>query len=109
MNVNEADGLLFLGFPLHPPKKPSVERAAHLAEVAVPMLFLQGAADALAELQLLQPVIGSLGPRAALKIIPAADHSFHVPARSGQTDGDVMEVLLDTIEEWVGDIIARPA
>jgi predicted alpha/beta-hydrolase family hydrolase len=93
-------GLLFLGFPLHPQKKPSTDRAAHLSDVAIPMLFLQGAADALADMALIEPVVAALGARATLKSIPAADHSFHVPARSGRTDDDVLTELHDTIHAW---------
>src|ERR1700680_2552563 len=83
-------GLAFLGFPLHPAGKPSSDRARHLADVRVPMLFLQGTRDNLAELSLLEPVVDRLGPSASLHRVEAADHSFHVPARSGRKDGEVM-------------------
>ena len=82
-------GLVFLGFPLHPAGKPGRERAEHLADVDIPMLFLQGTRDALAELDHLQPVIKSLGKRATLKLFDDADHSFHVPARTGRKDAEV--------------------
>ncbi len=82
-------GLAFLGFPLHPAKRPSDERAKHLFDVHVPMLFLQGARDALADAQLLSSVTTRLGERASLHLIADADHSFHVPARTGRKDADV--------------------
>lgn len=94
-------GLGFLGFPLHPAGKPADERAAHLAEVRVPMLFLQGARDDLAHLPLLEPVVRRLGERAVLEVFPDADHSFHVPARSGRKDADVMAALLDALTAWI--------
>jgi hypothetical protein len=95
-------GLVFLGFPLHPPKKPSNERAKHLFEVTIPMLFLQGTRDELADLSLLEPVCSELGPRATLKLFQDADHSFHVPARSGRKDSEVRLELLDFIADWMG-------
>lgn len=94
-------GLVFLGFPLHPAGKPSRERAAHLAGVKVPMLFLQGTRDALASLDLLAPVCAGLGARATLHIVADADHSFHVPAKSGRRDADVMQEMLDTVAAWM--------
>jgi predicted alpha/beta-hydrolase family hydrolase len=94
-------GLVFLGFPLHPAGKPSIERAAHLADVAVPMLFLQGSRDTLAELPLLRPVVTQLGSRATLEVFEDADHSFHVPVRSGRTDAQVMQALLDAAAAWM--------
>jgi predicted alpha/beta-hydrolase family hydrolase len=93
-------GLVFFGFPLHPAGKPSDERAAHLSDVAVPMLFLQGMRDTLADTDLLRSVIKRLGGRATLQLFPDADHSFHVPARSGRKDADVMEEMLDVVAEW---------
>ena len=90
-------GLIFLGFPLHGAGKPSDERAAHLAEVKVPMLFLQGSRDDLAHLDLLKPVVKSLGARATLKVFEDADHSFHVPARTGKKDADVLAAVLDAL------------
>lgn len=94
-------GLALLGFPLHPAGKPSSERAAHLAEVKIPMLFLQGTRDALAELDLLEPVVKGLGSRATLHLVQEADHSFHVLKRSGRTDREVMAELLDAFATWV--------
>jgi predicted alpha/beta-hydrolase family hydrolase len=97
-------GLAFLGFPLHPAGKPSDERAAHLLEVRVPMLFLQGARDELAAIELLEPVVARLGERATLKLFPYADHSFHVPARSGRKDADLRAELLDAFAGWVKQV-----
>jgi predicted alpha/beta-hydrolase family hydrolase len=95
-------GLVFFGFPLHPAGKPATDRAKHLAEVNIPMLFLQGTRDALADLALLQPVTERLGRRASLHVVGGADHSFHVPARSGRTDEDVMGEILDAVSIWLG-------
>jgi hypothetical protein len=100
-------GLVFLGFPLHPAGKPASDRADHLAEVEIPMLFVQGSADKLAELKLLGPVIDGLGARASLHLLEAADHSFHVPVRSGRTDAEVMTEVLDTLSAWIGKIAVR--
>jgi len=100
-------GLAFLGFPLHPPDKPSNERAKHLFEVGIPMLFLQGTRDEFAQLELLEPLGRELGARATLKFFPDADHSFHVPARSGRKDPEVRAELLDAMVEWMGRIAAR--
>lgn len=94
-------GLVFLGFPLHPAGKPSSERAAHLAEVKIPMLFLQGTRDALAELELLEPVVKGLGSRAKLHLAQEADHFFHVLKRSGRDDREVMAEVLDAFAAWV--------
>jgi len=94
-------GLAFLGFPLHAAGKPSIDRADHLTEVDVPMLFLQGTNDKLAEMQLLKPVVERLKPLATLHVIEAADHSFHVPARSGRNDREVMDEILDALAAWV--------
>ena len=99
--IPQVRGLAFLGFPLHPPGKPSATRAEHLASVSVPMLFLQGSRDDFAELALLEGVVGGLGSRATLHLIPDADHSFHVPARSGRKDADVRVELLDTLAGWM--------
>ena len=93
--------LAFLGFPLHPAGKPSAERAEHLREVKIPMLFLQGTRDELAELELLQPLIDRLGARATLKLLPDADHSFHVPARTGRKDAEVRAEMLDAFAAWI--------
>ncbi len=94
-------GLIFLGFPLHPPGKPSDERAAHLTDVKVPMLFLQGTRDEFAELSLLQPVVQKLGSRATLQLFDDADHSFHVPARSGRKDPEVLAELVGSASAWM--------
>ena len=99
-------GLAFLGFPLHPAGKPSDERARHLFDVRVPMLFLQGSRDALADLALLRPVIDKLGDRASLRVFDDADHSFHVPARSGRRDNDVRRELLDALAAWILTVAA---
>jgi predicted alpha/beta-hydrolase family hydrolase len=97
-------GLAFLGFPLHPAGKPADARAAHLFEIGVPMLFLQGTRDALADLALLRPLVQRLGERASLRLFEDADHSFHVPARSGRKDADVMHDLLDALAQWIGGL-----
>ncbi|MGL4289467.1 MAG: alpha/beta hydrolase family protein [Phreatobacter sp.] len=94
-------GLVFFGFPLHPAGKPSTERATHLQDIALPMVFLQGTHDALAELDLLRPTIAGLGSRAALALFDDADHSFHVPARSGRKDVDVLAAILDATADWM--------
>ena len=96
----EVRGLAFVGFPLHPAKKPSTERAAHLSDVKIPMLFLQGTRDDLADLTLLEPIVQKLGSSATMKRIEAADHSFHVLARSGRKDNEVMDELADAIASW---------
>ena len=94
-------GLVFVGFPLHAPGKPSDERARHLFDVEIPMLFLQGTRDEFAELQLLQTVWQKLGNNSTLKLFPDADHSFHVPARTGRKDAEVLAELLDTLADWI--------
>jgi predicted alpha/beta-hydrolase family hydrolase len=94
-------GLAFLGFPLHAPGKASDERAAHLTEVTIPMLFLQGSRDDFADLSLLQPLVRKLGAGATLKLFDDADHSFHVPARSGRSDAEVREEMLDALAQWM--------
>lgn len=99
-------GLVFLGFPLHPAGKPSNDRAKHLADVHIPMLFLQGTRDTLAEVALLEPVVERLGPSARLHLADGADHSFHVLARSGRHDRDVMNEILDTFAGWIGTTVA---
>ena len=93
-------GLAFLGFPLHPAGRPSVTRASHLADVGIPMLFLSGTRDALAEMSLLRSVVAGLGRRAALHTLEQADHSFHVPARSGRKDAEVLCEALDAFSAW---------
>jgi predicted alpha/beta-hydrolase family hydrolase len=97
-------GLVFVGFPLHPAGKPSDERAAHLADIEQPMLFLQGTRDELAQLDLLQPVIGRLGDKATLELFDDADHSFHVRARSGRTDAQVLAAMLDAMARWIARV-----
>lgn len=99
-------GLVFAGFPLHPAGKPATDRAAHLAGVRVPMLFLQGTRDALADLDLMRQTIEALGSRAALHVIEGGDHSFHVLARSGRKDDEVREELLDTMAGWMKSTLA---
>lgn len=96
----DVKGLVFVGFPLHPAKKPASERGTHLADVKIPMLFLQGTRDELADLTLLEPLVERLGTVATLKKIEGADHSFHVLARSGRNDREVLEELADTIARW---------
>ena len=98
-------GLAFLGFPLHPAGKPSSERAGHLDDVKIPMLFLQGTRDALAELSLLEPVVKGLGSRAMLHLLDAADHSFHVLKSSGRNDRAVMDEALDAFAAWVDEVV----
>jgi predicted alpha/beta-hydrolase family hydrolase len=100
-------GLCFFGFPLHPAGKPAAERGAHLAEIDVPMLFLQGTKDALADVGLIEPLVASLAPRATLHLVTAADHSFHVPARSGRKDAQVMEEILDAMADWTARILGE--
>jgi hypothetical protein len=97
-------GIAFLGFPLHPAGKPSVTRARHLADVGVPMLFLQGTRDTLAEVALIEPVVQRLGSRATLHLVGGADHSFHVLARSGRNDREVMNEILDAFARWVDSL-----
>jgi predicted alpha/beta-hydrolase family hydrolase len=94
-------GIVFLGFPLHPPRKPSDTRGRHLADVSIPMLFLQGSRDELAELALIQALVFRLGDRATINVFDDADHSFHVPARSGRTDREVMLELVRTVTQWI--------
>ena len=94
-------GRVFFAFPLHTAGKPSTDRAAHLADVQIPMLFLSGTKDTLAELELLKPVVAGLGARATLALFAEADHAFHVPARTGRKDAEVMAELLDTAAAWM--------
>lgn len=96
-------GLAFFGFPLHPAGAPSAERGRHLFDVQVPMLFLQGTRDALASLDQLEPLCGKLGRRETLKLFADADHSFHVPARSGRKDAEVMSEMLDEFAAWADE------
>ena len=94
-------GLVFVGFPLHPPGKPGDERGAHLFDVQIPMLFLQGTRDEFAELSLLQDMIKKLGARATLKLFDDADHSFHVPARTGKKDPQIRAEMAEAMAEWM--------
>ncbi len=94
-------GLAFLAFPLHPTERPGTERATHLQQVEIPMLFIQGTRDPLADLGLLRPLVASLGARATLHLLDDADHSFHVPARSGRKDSDVQAAALDALCSWL--------
>jgi predicted alpha/beta-hydrolase family hydrolase len=93
-------GLVFAAFPLHPPGNAGTERARHLERITIPMLFLQGTKDAFAELSLLRDVVTGLGDRAMLHLIDGADHSFHVPKRSGRTDADVLAELANVVADW---------
>ena len=99
-------GLAFVGFPLHPAGKPSTDRADHLAKIDIPMLFLQGTRDSLAEAALIEPVVQRLGSRATLHLAEGADHSFHVLARSGRNDREAMNEILDAFAGWANSIIA---
>jgi len=101
------DGLAFLGFPLHPAGRPSQDRAEHLFEVQIPMLFLQGARDSLASLDQLEPVCKQLGKRATLTLFADADHSFHMPARTGRKDAQVLDDVLDALAAWLDSVMLR--
>ncbi|MBI5472260.1 MAG: dienelactone hydrolase family protein [Ignavibacteriae bacterium] len=98
-------GIVFFGFPLHPAGEPSDARAEHLSAVKAPMLFLQGTRDTLADLSLLKPVCKKLGKRATLFVVDEADHSFHVPKRTGKSDGDVLIELANTVAHWSAGIV----
>ena len=100
-------GLVFLGFPLHPPGRPDDKRAQHLDAVRIPMLFLQGDRDEFAELQLLRPVVKRLGTRATLHLVEGGDHSFHVLKRSGRTDAEALHELVQTIVAWMDNVTGR--
>jgi len=97
-------GLAFLGFPLHAAGRPSVARGAHLRDVALPMLFLQGTRDKLAELELLRPVLGAVEPPPRLHVLDGADHGFHVLKRSGRTDVEVLDEACDALAAWVREL-----
>ena len=97
-------GLVFVGFPLHPPGKPGDERGAHLFDVPIPMLFLQGTRDEFAELGLLQDLVKKLGARATLKLFDDADHSFHVPARTGKKDPQIRAEMAEAMAEWMPQV-----
>jgi predicted alpha/beta-hydrolase family hydrolase len=97
-------GLVFVGFPLHPPNRPGTKRAEHLARVTVPMLFLQGTRDAFADPKLLEPICANLGSRATLRTFEGADHSFHMLKSSGTNDSAVLRSLVENIAGWIGEI-----
>ena len=99
-------GLAFLGFPLHPAGRPSQDRGAHLFDVQIPMLFLQGTRDSLASLDQIQPLCNKLGRRATLKLFMDADHSFHVPARTDRKDSQVLADMIDAFVAWFDHVIA---
>jgi hypothetical protein len=98
-------GLVFFGFPLHPPNRPGTKRAVHLSRVTVPMLFLQGTRDAFADLQLLRPICTRLGSRATLKVVEGADHSFHVLKASGKNDAEVLHDLAGCVALWTSQVL----
>ncbi len=98
-------GLAFLAFPLHPAKRPGIDRAEHLFDVRVPMLFLQGTRDELAEIQLMELLLARLGKGTSSSLIDGADHSFHVPARSGRNDADVLSEVATTLAAWVDSLL----
>ncbi|GMR13128.1 MAG: alpha/beta hydrolase [Gemmatimonadota bacterium] len=100
-------GLVFFGFPLHPPAKPGRERAEHLSGVTVPMLFLQGTRDRFAKPELIHSVLDDLGDQATLQLVEGADHAFHVLKRSGRTEGEVLAELAQCTGEWATAILAR--
>jgi len=100
-------GLLFFGFPLHPAGKPSIDRAEHLARVKVPMLFVQGTRDELADAGLIEPTVEALRDSATLHWVPEGDHSLHVPARSGRSDAQVLSTALDAARRWIERIVER--
>jgi uncharacterized protein len=99
-------GLVFLGFPLHPPGRPSDECGKHLFDLQIPMLFLQGTRDEFAQLELLQALVQRLGSRASLRLFADADHSFHLPARTGQKDADLRVEMLDVLVDWIKMVIS---
>jgi predicted alpha/beta-hydrolase family hydrolase len=100
-------GLVFLGFPLHPAGRASDERAAHLFDVHVPMLFVQGTRDQLADSGLMNAVVGKLGARASLKLFQDADHSFHVPSRTGRKDAEVMAEMAQALADWIEPVTSK--
>jgi predicted alpha/beta-hydrolase family hydrolase len=104
--LDDVRGLVFFGFPLHPPKQPGTKRAEHLAKVRIPMLFLQGTRDTLADLTLLRPICAGLGGRTTLHIVESGDHSFHVLKSSGKTDGEVLRELAETTAAWAKNLEA---
>lgn len=100
-------GLIFFGFPLHPPNQPGTKRAEDLPKVRVPMLFLQGTRDALTNLELLRPICSELGARATLHVVDSADHSFHVLKSSGKTDAGVLSDLARTAAAWMKEVLMQ--
>ncbi len=102
--LNGVRGLVFFGFPLHPPNRPGTKRADHLAKITMPMLFLQGTRDTFADLKLLRPVCAKLGSRATLHVIETADHSFHMLKSSGRKDAEVLRELAETAVSWAEGI-----
>ena len=102
-------GLVFFGFPLHPPGRPGIDRAQHLTSVDVPMLFLQGTRDEFAQLDLLQGVVKRLGDRATLHLVNDGDHSFKVTKRTGKTEADVMNELAETFQQWAARVVSPVA
>jgi uncharacterized protein len=103
--LENVKGLIFFGFPLHPPNQPGIKRADHLAQVKIPMLFLQGTRDAFADLKLLCPLCAKLAPRATLHVIETADHSFHVLKSSPRTDREVLQDLAQTVATWAQQVV----
>ena len=103
--LSDLRGIAFHGFPLHAPGRDSAERGAHLADVGLPMLFLQGTRDKLANLDLLRPLVERLAPPPTLHVIDDADHGFHVPKRSGRTDDDVLDELCDVFADWAEGVV----
>lgn len=107
VGFEDVRGIVFFGFPLHAPNRPSSGRGAHLADTREPLLFLQGTRDALADLELLEPIVAELGSRATLHIVDGADHSFHVLKRSGRSDDGVLDELAGRVSVWVDRILAE--
>ena len=103
--LDDIRGLAFIGFPLHPPGKPSAERGAHLEDVRVPMLFLQGTRDEFAKLSLLKALIKRLGSRATLSLFKDANHSFHAPARTGRTEAQIRAELAEMVAKWMKAVL----
>ena len=106
--LDRVRGLVFLGFPLHPPGQPGIHRADHLQRVDLPMLFLQGTRDGFARLDLIQGVVNALEPRATLQLVPDADHSFGVPKRSGRSPEQVLEELSEGVTGWAHSALQLP-
>lgn len=106
-HLEGVEGIVFFGFPLHAPGKPGLDRADHLAAIELPMLFLQGTRDRLAEIGLIEELCGRLGSHARLEIYPEADHSFHVPKSSGRSDTEIMATMLDAVADFASGIANR--